>query len=102
MKEEAANTSAFQEAKPLSRQILLTQELETAVSEIRQLERLMPMLTEVDEKKKKWWKKRLMKVVAHAVELVKGDDREQRPLLRLEKSLKKIEDKCPELKDWHL
>ncbi|KAF1781362.1 hypothetical protein GQ600_8152 [Phytophthora cactorum] len=64
------------------------------------LERLMPVLKEVDDKKKKWWKKYVQKVVAHTLELAKGDGKADKRLARLDKSLKKIEVKCPELNEW--
>ncbi|CAH0493215.1 unnamed protein product [Peronospora farinosa] len=90
-----------QQAKKLSRQLLETQELETVVTGIRHLQRLMPVLKKVDERKKTRWKKYVLKVVAHAVELLKGEDRESKWVLQLEKTLKKIENKDPELKMWH-
>ncbi|KAG7380315.1 hypothetical protein PHYPSEUDO_007327 [Phytophthora pseudosyringae] len=98
---EPAETSTFHAAKTLARQIVLSQELETAVHQIRQLERLMPVLKEEDDKKTKWWKKHVQKVVAHTLELVSGGGKEDRVLVRLEKALKKIKSKCPELKKWH-
>ncbi|KAG3112627.1 hypothetical protein PI124_g17743 [Phytophthora idaei] len=102
VKEEVETTSSapFLGAKTLARQILVTTEFETAVSQIKHLERLMPVLKEVDDKKKKWWKKYVQKVVAHTLELAKGDGKADKRLARLDKSLKKIEVKCPELNEW--
>ncbi|CAI5745929.1 unnamed protein product [Peronospora destructor] len=95
------NLMKIQQAKTLSRQILETHELETVVIGIRHLQRLMPVLKKVDERKKMRWKKYVLKAVAHAVELLKGEDRECKWVLQLEKTLKKIENKHPELKMWH-
>ncbi|KAG1706793.1 hypothetical protein DVH05_027645 [Phytophthora capsici] len=100
IKEEAA-TATSSKAKTLARQILLTQELQAAANQIRELEKLMPLLTQVDDKQQTWWKKFVQKVVIHAVELVKGDTNEAKWLGRLNRTLNRIEVKCPELKKWH-
>ncbi|KAF4042453.1 hypothetical protein GN244_ATG05349 [Phytophthora infestans] len=97
---DTAETSTSQEAKTVARQILQTKEFETAVSQIKQLERLMPILKDEDEKKKKWWKKHVQKAATHTLELVRGDGTTVKRLSRLDKSLKKLQVKCPELKDW--
>ncbi|POM67105.1 Hypothetical protein PHPALM_16949 [Phytophthora palmivora] len=102
VKEEVAEDSTHQEAKMLVKKIVVTKELEKAVSEIRQLERLMPVIKNLDEKKKKWWMKHVQKVVEHAVGLVKGGNMVDRRLGRLDKTLKKIGVKCPELKEWNM
>ncbi|ETL44717.1 hypothetical protein L916_05021, partial [Phytophthora nicotianae] len=101
VKEEAepAETSTFEKAKTLARQILQTKEFDAAVHQIKHLERLMPVLKEVDDKKQKWWKKYVRKVVTHTLEL-KGDGTTDKRLSRLDRSLKKIEAKCPELTEW--
>ncbi|EEY54057.1 uncharacterized protein PITG_07767 [Phytophthora infestans T30-4] len=82
---DTAETSTSQEAKTVARQILQTKEFETA---------------DEDEKKKKWWKKHVQKAATHTLELVRGDGTTVKRLSRLDKSLKKLQVKCPELKDW--
>ncbi|KAL3672618.1 hypothetical protein V7S43_001914 [Phytophthora oleae] len=99
VKEEAATVTSSK-AKTLARQILLTQELQAAANQIRELEKLMPVLKQVDDKQQTWWKKYVQKVVIHAVELVKGDKNEAKWLGRLDRTLNRIEVKCPELKKW--
>ncbi|CAH0514964.1 unnamed protein product [Peronospora belbahrii] len=64
---EVSDTMEIKQAKTISRQILQTQDIKTVVNGLRQLQRLMPILAEEDEKKKKT----------------------------------RIENKCPELKQWH-
>ncbi|OWZ20716.1 hypothetical protein PHMEG_0004831 [Phytophthora megakarya] len=95
------DNSMHQEAKTLVKQILQTTELETAVSEIRKLEKLILSSNEMDDKKKKWWKKHVQKVVEHAVEMATGEDKQDRRLARLEKTLRKIGAKWPELQEWN-
>ncbi|KAE9226870.1 hypothetical protein PF002_g13975 [Phytophthora fragariae] len=75
--EEAIDTK-FQDAKALATQTLLSRELNDVVTQTRRLEKLLPP-NSADDKHKKW---------------------EKRPLERLEKTLKKMETKWPELKGW--
>ncbi|CAH0480019.1 unnamed protein product [Peronospora belbahrii] len=99
---EVSDTMEIKQAKTISRQILQTQDIKTVVNGLRQLQRLMPILAEEDEKKKKTrWKKCLLKVEAHAIKLLQTDKTERKLVIRLERTLQKIENKCPELKQWH-
>ncbi|EGZ09581.1 hypothetical protein PHYSODRAFT_522836 [Phytophthora sojae] len=92
----------FQEAKTLARLALLSQELDDVASQMRRLEKLMPPnMAELDDKQRKWWRKHVHKLGDHVLELLTGHERENRALLRLEKTLKKMETKWPELKSWH-
>ena len=96
------NLVKMQQAKTFAKQLLETHELETVVTGIRHLQQLMPILKKTDERKKSRWKKYVQKAVAHAVELLQGEDRECKWVLQLQKMLKKIESKDPELKMWHV
>ncbi|KAE8913168.1 hypothetical protein PF003_g2501 [Phytophthora fragariae] len=96
--EEAIDTK-FQDAKALATQTLLSRELNDVVTQTRRLEKLLPP-NSADDKHKKWWRKHTHKLGDHVLELMTGHDREKRPLERLEKTLKKMETKWPELKGW--
>ncbi|KAG6582845.1 Histone deacetylase [Phytophthora cinnamomi] len=85
----------------ISRLALLSRELDDVVSQTRRLEKLMPPnVAELGDKQRKWWRKHLHKLGDHVLGLVTGQETENRALLRLDRTLKKMETKWPELKDW--
>uniref|UniRef100_A0AAV1VHA4 Uncharacterized protein n=1 Tax=Peronospora matthiolae TaxID=2874970 RepID=A0AAV1VHA4_9STRA len=80
--------------------VRLSQDLKTTVDAIRQLQQLMPVLADADAKTIKSWKRHVAKAVHHAVVLVTEKKKDHNMVQRLEKTLKKVVDKCPEMKKW--
>ncbi|KAG2528290.1 hypothetical protein JM16_001282 [Phytophthora kernoviae] len=98
------DATKFQEAKTLAKQILQTdnsEDIETAVDKIKHLERLMPEVASVEEKRQRWWKKYIQKVINHVLELLEADAKKSaRVTARLVRVAKKAAGKCPSLTDW--
>uniref|UniRef100_H3GLZ8 Uncharacterized protein n=1 Tax=Phytophthora ramorum TaxID=164328 RepID=H3GLZ8_PHYRM len=101
VKEEDGDLAEFQEAKTLAKLIVQNGKVHDAVTQIKRLGRVMPVLAEVDEKKRKWWKSHVLKVVSHGLELLAEEKKNWMSHVRLGRAVKKIAGKCPELQDWH-
>ncbi|TDH72070.1 hypothetical protein CCR75_008663 [Bremia lactucae] len=87
------------EARTLAKQLLRTHELEVAVTQIKQLVKLMPLEQEMDDNEIKWWTNYAVKVVAHAYALKKRNAKVDKSLQRLDKQVKKFKAKMPALKE---
>ncbi|KAG7391853.1 hypothetical protein PHYBOEH_006544 [Phytophthora boehmeriae] len=98
------DASKFQEAKALAKQILQTdnlEDIEGAVDKVKQLERLMPEVATVEDKRQRWWKKHVQKAIDHVLEIVTTDAKKfAKATTRLVRLAKKAASKCPSLTDW--
>ncbi|GMF45902.1 unnamed protein product [Phytophthora fragariaefolia] len=89
------------EAKALAKLALRSQELDEVATQIRRLEKLMPVeLVRADDRSRKWWRRHVHKLGGHVLGLLTGHESEHRVLLRIGKALQKMETKWPELKSW--
>ncbi|CEG40714.1 uncharacterized protein PHALS_10898 [Plasmopara halstedii] len=87
------------DAKTLAKEMIVTQDIKVMVNLMQEFEKMMPVINEIEDKRAKWWKKYVAKVLSHTSKLVQTNEKNIKYQLQLSTSLKKIQVKYPELND---